>query len=205
MSGGILSWRTVMGESSIEDGFADSIAAERAITPPDTRLLELETTYILRRPDVVRSLVKYGVDFIEAEDITQEVFLRTLDRPQQQNPPDNLFSWLLTCARNLAVDRYRHRRKEIAVPAAVWKQWEKEMADPKVDTEASVLEEDRYNRMTDAISRLTEQEQQCLALRSQGVSFREIATILNVSLRQAAYITDVAVDKLRRRLHSTSR
>ncbi len=187
----------------MEDATLTSLTVESDAAQPDTRLLELEMTYILRRPDVIRSLVKYGVDFIEAEDITQEVFLRTLDRPAQNNPPDNLFSWLLTCARNIAVDRYRHHRKEVPVPAAVWKQWEKSMADPKADTEATVLEEDRYKHVMEAISKLNEQEQQCLALRSQGSSFREIASVLNISLRQAAYITDVAVDKLRRKLQST--
>ncbi len=201
MVGSILSWRRTAPGACIEEPVSMSGFASH----PDTSLLELETTYVLRRPDVIRSLVKYGVDFIEAEDITQEVFLRTLDKPLQDNPPENLFSWLLTCARNLAIDRYRHRRKEIGVPATVWQQWEKEMPDPKADTETSVLEEDRYHHVMEAISRLNEQEQQCLALRSQGVSFREIASILDISLRQAAYITDIAVDKLRRRLHSASR
>ncbi len=85
---------------------------------------------------------------------------------------EDLFRWIVTCARNLAVDRYRHRRKEIAVPAAMWKQWEREMPDPKTNTEATVVEEDFYRHMTEAICGLSEQEQQCLALRSQGVTFR---------------------------------
>ncbi len=171
MAGSIFSWRTAASVACIEEAVPTLVAAEGFPSRSDTSLLELETTYILRRPDVIRSLVKFGVDFIEAEDITQEAFLRTLDRPVQDNPPENLFRWLLTCARNLAVDRHRHRRKEVALPAAVWAQWEQEMPDPKTDIEGSVLEEDRYRNVMEAISRLSEQEQQCLALRSQRYSY----------------------------------
>ncbi len=170
----------------------------------DSRLLDLETAYITHRPGVVRSLVKRGVDAIEAEDVTQEIFLRVLGCPSDFCSQVNAGGWLKMCARNLAVDRYRRQRKEVLVSTSAWEHWETQRPDPAANAEALVCEADCCHRLREAISQLTEEEQRCLAMRNQGITFREIAAILDILPRKAIYLAEAAVDKLRRKLQPSA-
>jgi RNA polymerase sigma factor (sigma-70 family) len=181
----------------------DALAAQAPELIDNSRLLDLERTYILHRPSVVHSLIKRGIDAIEAEDVTQEVFLRVLGCPTTFCSQSNMAGWLKTCARNLAVDRYRRNRKEVLVQTSVWERWEEERPAAVSGIEASVLQANCGHRLRNAISQLTEQEQQCLAMRIRGVTFREIAAAFDISRCKAAYLVEAAVEKLRRKLQPT--
>ena len=53
----------------------------------------------------------------EAEDLTQEIFVKvyqSLDRFEETDGP--FATWLTTVARNQAIDHYRRRREERAAP-----------------------------------------------------------------------------------------
>ena len=165
---------------------------------------ELETLYLIRRPEMIRFLIRFGVDVIEAEDITQEVFLNAYESKTQKRP-DNLFRWVLVSARNLAIDRYHRARKETLATEELWKYWEETLVDDREGLEARVYRKQRRMRLVEAISKLSAIEQQCLVLRSEGVTFREIAKSLGISMQDAVYTTDVAIQRLQRRLQSVTR
>ncbi|MGB6875435.1 MAG: hypothetical protein WBD87_05320 [Candidatus Acidiferrales bacterium] len=46
-------------------------APEGTSTELDPVLTELAETYKIRRPDIIGSLVKRGIEFVEADDVTQ--------------------------------------------------------------------------------------------------------------------------------------
>ena len=59
---------------------------------------------------VVASLVGYLGDFELAEDAAQEAFAIAAERWPRQGTPENPVAWLITTARNRAIDRIRRER-----------------------------------------------------------------------------------------------
>lgn len=195
MAGAFLPWQTVAPAT------AEALATDRETE--ELSFAELETLYRIRRPDVIRFLVRYGVDAVEAEDITQEVFLNAFDQPKKR--PDNLFHWALVCARNLAVNRYKRGKREILAPMESWTFWKDTLVDKRVNQEARFYRKERHVRLVRAFSQLTSVEQQCLILRSKGITFRETAKALDISIHSAIYSTEAAITKLQRKLESLKR
>jgi DNA-directed RNA polymerase specialized sigma24 family protein len=134
-----------LGNLAYADGRAhssDAVELRRLAPDAAPEQLDLETVYRIRRPEMIRYLVRFGVDLVEAEDVTQEVFLHVLDPAKRDKQPDNLFRWALTCAKNLAIDRYRRGRKELLAPASLWKQWEETLPDAAASAETLMSEKD---------------------------------------------------------------
>jgi RNA polymerase sigma-70 factor (ECF subfamily) len=163
----------------------------------DPAPLDLETVYRIRRPELIRHLASFGVDLVEAEDITQEIFLDIFGRAQRRERPDNLFSWAKVCARNMAINRFRRHRRETPAPASFWKRWEETHPDSDPGADFHLQEEERYRSLTKWVSTLSDIEQQCVVLRSQGITFREMAVALELPMRRVIYITSVAIQKLK--------
>lgn len=197
MAGSTLSWQTVTPAG------AEIVATDREGEGLSNE--ELEALYLIRRPEMIRFLIRYGVNVVEAEDITQEVFLDAFDESKTRKRPDNLFRWALVCARNLATDRYHRAKKEPLATQELWKYWEDTLVDDGEGLEARVYRKQRQKRLIEAISTLSPIEQQCIVLRSEGVTFREIAKSLGVPMQNAVYATDVAIQKLQRKFQSATR
>lgn len=178
-------------------GVRDAAAAQGPTSHSDPALLDLETVYRIRRLELIRHLASFGVDLVEAEDITQEVFLNIFGNAQTGEIPDNPFRWALVCAKNLAINRYRRRRREVPAPASVWKQWEETLPDFRPSAEFHFQEEERYRKLTEWVSKLNDFEQKCAVMRSQGIPFREMAVALELPMRKVIYITSVAIQKLK--------
>lgn len=166
--------------------------------------LELETLYLIRRPEVIRFLLSFGVNAVEAEDITQEAFLRGFDQCRKNKQIDNFFYWLLACARNLALNRIRHGKYEVAAPSERWKQGENSSLRTDLTPETELLEKEENRLLTEAISTLSALEQQCILLRFQDLPFRKIASTLEISMRSAVYHTGTGIRKLQRKLTAPS-
>lgn len=203
MAGSILSWRTLASGTRVDEQVPSAVAAGNG--DEQSHAKELETLYLIRRPEMIRFLVRFGVDAVEAEDITQEVFLNAFDGPKNQKRPENLFHWTLTCARNLAITRYKRGRREMLAPSERWKNWEKTLPEDCIGPEGCLYRKECELHLSRAVAQLTPIEQQCIVLRSRGVTFRDIATALNVPMQTAVYTTDSAVKKLQRKLQAAKR
>ena len=119
----------------------------------------------------------------EGEEVVQEVFLalfRHLGRGAVD--PDlraNLRGWLFRVAHNLALkQRIANRRRWTAVGAGELENHSDEAPNPE---QQSALSE-RQRRLRGVLVALPETDQRCLALRAEGLRYREIAEILGVSL-----------------------
>lgn len=196
MSGTILSWRTPTTGASTDSAGAKTETEGLSCA-------ELETLYQIRRPDVIRFLIRFGVDAVEAEDITQQVFLNVFD--QSQKRPDNLFRWAIICARNLAVNRYIRGKREILAPTESWAFWKDTLVDERENPEARFFEQERYLRLVRVFAELTPVEQQCLVMRSRGITFRETARALDLTIHSAIYTTEAAIKKLQSKLQTVKR
>ncbi len=203
MASSILSWRTLAPSTCVEVQVSGAVATADGDEQSHTK--ELETLYLIRRPEMIRFLVRFGVDAVEAEDITQEVFLNAFDGSKNQKRPENLFHWTLKCARNLAITRYKRGKRELLAPSARWKNWEKTLPEDCIGPEGCLYRKECELHLARAVAQLNPIEQQCLVLRSRGVTFREIATALNIPMQTAVYTTDTAVKKLQRKLQTAKR
>jgi RNA polymerase sigma-70 factor, ECF subfamily len=72
--------------------------------------LSIEQVFREERARVLAALVRSIGDFELAEDALQEAFASALVHWERGGPPDAPAAWLLTVARNRAIDRLRHQR-----------------------------------------------------------------------------------------------
>jgi RNA polymerase sigma-70 factor (ECF subfamily) len=102
----------------------------------------------------------------DAEDCVQETFLKLLRHLEADGDTSNIRGWLFTVAAHAARDRQRSRLRWIPwLPAH----------DRRVAPAPFPDEDGRLARARTALARLTQRDRLLLALRAQGLSYREIA------------------------------
>ena len=129
------------------------------------------------RVPLFRYLVAMLGSAAEAEDITQECFLRLFLELRSGKSLDSPKAWLFRVGHNLARDRWRSTLPEQGLDGPAL-----EVADERyLSSEEAVLRQERLALMRAAINRLSAQQRLCLHLRTESFRYREIAGILGVS------------------------
>ena len=127
----------------------------------------------------------YGVVFHvlgnreEAEELTQEVFIRLYRHRFRDREEHNLLAWLYRVATNLSFNALRSRKRErerMAKPG-VYSHGQALPADPQ--DEAVRLEERETVRAI--VDTLPEKQRACLLLRHMGLSYAEISQVIGIS------------------------
>ncbi|MCI0624254.1 MAG: RNA polymerase sigma factor [Acidobacteria bacterium] len=132
----------------------------------------------LLRDPLYRYLLQAVGSAAEAEDLTQEVFLRLYSHLRKGEAVDNCRAWIFRVAHNLAIDLQRKRMHLEPLDSEAWEATFGSMLDPNPDAEKSLVEAETLKRFQVAVSRLPEQERHCLNLRAEGLTYREIAEVL---------------------------
>jgi RNA polymerase sigma-70 factor, ECF subfamily len=148
-----------------------SIRNSSALKQRVTKVFEL-----LRDP-VYRYLSRVLENSHEAEDLTQEVFLRLYICLHKGQTVTNIRAWVFRVAHNLAIDQHRKLQFEPMDPAS----WN-EACDPTPGAEQQVLDEEQHRKLRHALNSLSIQEKLCLELRAEGLSYREIADIVSMRM-----------------------
>jgi RNA polymerase sigma-70 factor (ECF subfamily) len=167
--------------------------------PPDDRLERLEfPQWVMSRSrgqgEVARDQIarlfgefrtpiyrySYGLlhNASQAEDITQECFLRLFAELRTGTRIDHVKAWLFRVAHNLSVDeqrRYEGRAESLDEEAL------QKADDQAVSTEEAMLHQERLVRMRAAMDRLSAQQRACLLLRAENFRYREIADLLGIT------------------------
>ncbi len=133
-------------------------------------------------PQVFRLARRLLNDFHEAEDVTQEAFLRLWQTaPAWPKGGPTPAAWLLRVTANLAIDRLRRRRQSIALhdlPDAL-----PELADSAGDGVSALVAADRLSALEVALSQLPDRQRVAVVLRHlEGLSNAEIARHLGMSI-----------------------
>ena len=133
----------------------------------------------LREP-LLRYLASFGLSFPDGEEVLQETFLSLFQHLQSGKSRDNLRGWLFRVAHNLALKRrYRTRREwESRAEAAS----EDCAVDPGPSPEDQLLSDQTRKCRLAVVNALAEQDRRCLFLRAEGLRYREIAEVLEMSL-----------------------
>ena len=130
---------------------------------------------------VFRYVMRKTKDSGRAEEITQESFLRLFRHLKEERPVDNPKAWLFTVANNLAIDAGRRDSRIQDLDEATWDRIEDaRMSDD--NPERLTLQRERMERLRSAVLNLSDLERECLHLRAEGLRYREIAELMNVSM-----------------------
>lgn len=153
---------------------------------PMTLGQKVEACFEQFRDPVFRYLMRVCGDPQLSEELTQEVFLRLYRHLQQGKKANNATAWLFTVARNLAIDSSRSRQHTIDLDEAAWSELAELRSTSQPTPEQLVLQRERMDRVHLCILRLTPLQRECLHLRTEGLRYREIAELLNVSIATVA-------------------
>lgn len=149
---------------------ADGIA--RGLRRRDPDLLDSLIEQYQHR--LLRYLISIVHDRQTAEDIFQETWIRVLEQGHRYDPRHNFVTWLLTIARNLAIDSMRRKRPdalEDLPPAA-----EPAVAGPGAFDVA--VQHEQAAHLGDALDRIPSEQREAILLRFQeGMSLDEIAAV----------------------------
>lgn len=151
----------------------------------------------LRSP-VFRFLLRKTQDATRAEDLTQETFLRLFRHLQDEGSLENAKAWLFTVANNLAIDEGRREFHVKDLDESSWTQIENSRAGGQADPEKLLLQQERLDRLHVAVLKLTPLQRECLHLRAEGMRYREIAGILELSMSTVVDAVRRATVKLAR-------
>lgn len=112
----------------------------------------------------------------DAQDLTQEAFVKALSRRSQLKDPEKAAHWLGRIAVNTALDFMRQRKR------VVFEEIEKAPERPTESPEQAVLRGEKRAYIEDGLRLLSERERAALILRDvEGLPASEVARHLNCS------------------------
>jgi RNA polymerase sigma-70 factor, ECF subfamily len=150
------------------------------------------------RDDVYRYLLTLGVHPPQAQEATQEVFLRLYMALKKGDRIENVRGWIFRVAHNQGLTL--RGREDAARPFDP--ELEIRVPDPRDDPERALLDRERWLGFHRAVENLSEQQQRCLYLRAEGFRYREIAAILGISDSAVGEFLRRAIGRLRKALHA---
>jgi RNA polymerase sigma-70 factor (ECF subfamily) len=124
---------------------------------------------------------QFAGSYQEAEDLTQDIFLKLFKSLNKYDFDHDFTAWLLTLARNYLIDEFRKNR------------WEKSQrtelnenimsSDDTVHPEAQYLNQEKAALVWEGLQQLSSELRVTLVLREiEGLSYEEIASKLNLPL-----------------------
>jgi RNA polymerase sigma-70 factor (ECF subfamily) len=132
---------------------------------------------------LLRYLFSIGLPTPDGEEIVQEVFLALFQHLQRGKPRHNLCAWVFQVAHNLALKRrnitQRNRQTLLQYGGTSAENF---FMDPAPSPEDELARTQRQTRLHAVLRALPEQDRHCLALRAEGLTYREIARVLDISL-----------------------
>jgi len=115
----------------------------------------------------------------DAEDLVQIAFVQLFDQLSNRSDIRNLRGWIYRAVHSLAISNARIARRH-----SVIKEWFSDVhtVDPQT-AEQELIQRQEIER---ALSVLGERERHCLMLRAEGLSYQEIAEVLEVSAKSVS-------------------
>jgi RNA polymerase sigma-70 factor, ECF subfamily len=153
---------------------------------------KVSEAFDLLRDPVYRYLFRVLDNPGDAEDLTQEVFLRLYSHLHEGGAVGNVRAWVFRVAHNLAIDQQRKKVRLEPMNASTSDQ----TRDPAPCAEETVLLDERHRRLQRALDQLSTDEKHCLELRAEGLSYQEIADILEMRLPTTAKYVGRIIKKL---------
>lgn len=159
------------------------LRASEPADPSDALRQEVAGLYETHRAEIHGFLVHTRCRAEDAEEITQEAFLRLYRVRVAGKRVDAPRSWLFAVARNIAIDRARRRKQHrlISLDEGFGEGLERLASDAPTGEDV-LLARNRRAALAGALADLTDLQRECLHLRAHGLPLREIGAIVGVSV-----------------------
>jgi RNA polymerase sigma-70 factor (ECF subfamily) len=127
-----------------------------------------------------RFLIMTGSSADDALELLQEAFLRLIERLRNGEKVESPRNWLFRVLQRLRVDEFR-RSSRVSFYAE-FPEHLQGAGENSPNPETQFLDRERDERLRGAVAQLTATQYQYLALRAEGLKFREIADLHGVSI-----------------------
>ena len=142
---------------------------------------------------VFAMIVRQVPDVMDAQELTQDAFMRAFDHIDSYDPHKaSLSTWLCRIAYRLTLD-FMKRRHPVIVSLEDTKVWQTDISDEALEAELSTGREERIERLQEVIDDLPDDERMLLTL----YYFEDRP------LTEIAYITGIDAKPLANRLYRT--
>jgi RNA polymerase sigma-70 factor, ECF subfamily len=157
-----------------------SWADRRTETVPALEL-EILTLYDSWRLPLLRYSISFGISAADGEDIIQETFLALFDHLRKGRSRENLRGWIFRVTHNLTLKRRQlQRRQSVLISGENYRPEEYVSDEPS--PEQIAIQGERRAQLVSIYRALPENDRICLQLRAEGLTYREIAHVVGVSL-----------------------
>src|SRR5262249_2736688 len=157
---------------------------------------QVEHLFNTARNDVYYYTLSFGLTAAEAQEITQDVFLRFYVALKKGDAIESPRGWLFRAAHNLALNEVARKRTRQLFASNPQSE-----SGGSEDAEQRLIRKQTAARMRDALSALSPQERLCLHLRAEGLRYAEIAKTAGVGLSTVSGFLSRAIKKLRKAVH----
>lgn len=159
----------------------DNLGAQEAGAAPEP-VPAFEALFLAHWPRIYGVLIQLVGDRAEAEDLALETFWRLYQRPPREyaaSEAGRLSGWLYRVALNLGYNALRAGRRRTAYEEAAAR--EALERDVQPNPESLIEQAQERQRVREVLSRLPARDAHLLVLRHSGLSYKELAAILNVA------------------------
>ena len=181
-------------DNSARAGATSQRGASKVAATVRQRVVLLYEAY---REGIYRFLVGQGLSPVEAQDVTQDVFVDLFVALQKGTELKSEQGWLYTVAGRAAVDHWRRERRVFHVELDLETNAAVSLPSAEPSPEAQAGRQERLRRLAAGLGRLPKEQRLCIQLRLEGLRYRQIAEILDVSTSTAAEWLVAAVEYLR--------
>jgi RNA polymerase sigma-70 factor (ECF subfamily) len=148
------------------------------------------------REDVYRYLVTLGLPPPQAQEATQEAFLRLYLSLEKGMVIQNLRAWVFRVAHNHALDVAAKERFRPIEP-----ELEAVLHDKCRSVELELIEREKMDHLGKAWLKLSPQQRECLHLRAEGLRYREIAETMQISISSVREFLGRAIHRLQKAIY----
>jgi RNA polymerase sigma-70 factor (ECF subfamily) len=150
----------------------------KACSEPECEVVALFDEY---RDRLLGYVMAFAITGHDAEEIVQEVFLALFCHLNAGKSRRNLRGWIFRVAHNLALkQRYTNQRQRNWIAAEEF--LIAPMPDRSPNPEEQAVAAQQQRSLLSVMKALPEQDRLCLTLRAEGLRYREIASVLDISL-----------------------
>jgi RNA polymerase sigma-70 factor (ECF subfamily) len=167
-------------------------------SPPPPLVDEVVGLFDQLRDRLLRYVISFRLPVQDGEDIVQEVFLALFRHLQLGRSRRNLRAWTFRVAHNQALRRRSQARigaQQVIDESALSTEL---VLDTNPSPEDQVASSQRRQRVVAVVSALPEQDRRCLILRAEGLRYREIAEVLDISLGTVSQSLERSLKRLAR-------
>jgi RNA polymerase sigma-70 factor (ECF subfamily) len=180
-----------MSSFASDENFVDFMGKERSGTGLRDHVSRL---FEEARDDVYRYLLTIGLHPPQAQEATQEVFLRLYATLRKGEEIQNPRAWVFRVAHNLGLKIRSRQISEEPFEPELGGRYVTHTETP----ESELIERERMRRFHDAVAGLSEQQRRCLFLRMEGLRYPEIGSVLGISASAVGEFLRRAMVRLRR-------